>query len=119
MSHNLQFGQWGEKVAKQYLENHGFKIMATHWTCRWGEIDIVAKKADTLHFVEVKSRKEHVMDSMSWQKQNRLLRSAQVYLKQHHASFDHYQIDFIGIENAQQKIKINYLENIVEENGRR
>lgn len=112
---NKKFGRWGETVAKQYLENNGYKIIATHWTCRWGEIDIVARRDRRIHFVEVKARHQHVLESMTWQKQNRLLRSSMIFLKKNHLPFDHFQIDFMGIESKDDKPKIHYLENVVEQ----
>lgn len=49
-------GKIGEKIAVDYLKKNDFEIVQTHFTCRWGEIDIVAKKNDILYFVEVKTR---------------------------------------------------------------
>lgn len=54
-------GRRGEMIAEQYLRDRGFQIIARNWSdgagvhCR-GEIDLVAIKDDTVHFVEVKCR---------------------------------------------------------------
>lgn len=53
---SFQTGKLGEKIAVDYLEENNFKIIKTHFTCRWGEIDIIAKKDDVLYFIEVKTR---------------------------------------------------------------
>lgn len=53
---NLHLGKLGEKIATEYLLKNNFKIIKNHFTCRWGEIDIIAKKGDILYFIEVKTR---------------------------------------------------------------
>ncbi|MDP2873763.1 MAG: YraN family protein [bacterium] len=50
-------GALGEKIAAQFLKQHHYKIIDQNWRAtRWGEIDIIATKDDTLVFVEVKTR---------------------------------------------------------------
>jgi putative endonuclease len=48
-------GNLGEKVAAEYLRRHGFAIRDRNVAKKTGEIDIIAQKANTLHFVEVKA----------------------------------------------------------------
>jgi len=49
-------GRKAESAARAYLEMRGFKIIEQNYRRPRCEIDIVASKADTLHFVEVKYR---------------------------------------------------------------
>ena len=48
-------GALGEKVAAEYLRRHGFKVVDRNFTRKMGELDIVARKGEVIHFVEVKS----------------------------------------------------------------
>lgn len=50
-----EVGALGEKVTAHYLEQHGFEIIDRNVARKTGEIDVIARKDDTLHFVEVKS----------------------------------------------------------------
>ena len=50
-----QVGTLGENVACEYLRRHGFDIRDRNVARKTGELDIIAEKADTLHFVEVKT----------------------------------------------------------------
>jgi len=50
-----EVGALGEKVAGEYLERHGFSIVDRNVARKTGEIDLIAKKDATLHFVEVKT----------------------------------------------------------------
>lgn len=48
-------GQLGEELAADYLKNQGFEIVQRRYRYRNGEIDLVAKTATVLVFVEVKT----------------------------------------------------------------
>ncbi|MES2668489.1 MAG: YraN family protein [Patescibacteria group bacterium] len=50
-----QRGAYGESAAARYLESKGFRIRDRNVTRKTGEIDLIAQKGKTLHFVEVKS----------------------------------------------------------------
>lgn len=49
-------GQKAEAAATEYLQSQGYKIIQRNWKTRICEIDIVAEKAKTIYFVEVKYR---------------------------------------------------------------
>lgn len=55
-------GERGEAAAMQYLRNRGFWIRERNWRRGTLEIDLIAERWDTLHFVEVKTRR-----AGSWQ----------------------------------------------------
>jgi putative endonuclease len=55
-SNSQKIGQIGENIASKYLIRHGFSIIERNYTRKWGEIDIIAKKGNKIHFVEVKSK---------------------------------------------------------------
>ncbi|HIK20915.1 MAG TPA: YraN family protein [Synechococcus sp. M44_DOE_062] len=81
-------GNVGEGWVRQYLCQQGWQILAQQWRCRWGELDLVARKADVLIFVEVKTRSPGSWDrggllAVGIPKQQRLIRAAQVFLSQH------------------------------------
>lgn len=50
-----KIGQIGEDSACKYLGSKGFKIIERNYLKKWGEIDIVARNNNKLHFIEVKS----------------------------------------------------------------
>ena len=51
-----KLGRQGEDAAACYLEKSGYTLLRRNYTCRLGEIDIVAMDRDVLVFVEVRSR---------------------------------------------------------------
>ena len=50
-----EVGNLGESIACEYLRRHGFKILDRNIARKTGELDVIAEKEDTLHFVEVKT----------------------------------------------------------------
>ena len=54
-ANNKQTGALGEAIARQYLEQHGYSIICSNYRKPWGEIDVIAKMQQQIHFVEVKT----------------------------------------------------------------
>ena len=50
-------GLWGENKAVEFLKAKNYTILARNYHSRFGEIDIIARKQNTIIFVEVKTRK--------------------------------------------------------------
>ena len=50
-----KFGFESENKAVKFLKSHGFEILERNFHSRFGEIDIIAKKDEILHFIEVKA----------------------------------------------------------------
>lgn len=52
---NKQIGAWGEQMTAKYYERAGFQILGMNYLKKWGEIDVIAKKDNRIHFIEVKT----------------------------------------------------------------
>lgn len=57
MAHHNHTGQLGEKMAAKYLSEKGFTILYQNWRHSHWEVDVIASLKNTLHFIEVKTRK--------------------------------------------------------------
>ena len=83
-------GQWGEAQAAEFLRQKGFRITAARWSCRFGEVDLIAEDGRFLCFVEVKLRKNGSLGSPGEFVDRRikeLLRTAALlYLSEHPTS---------------------------------
>ena len=77
-------GAWGESLAADFLIKNKYKIKASNYRCRFGEIDIVAYNKHFLVFVEVKLRRSAkfaaAADFVDLHKQERLRKTAAIYL---------------------------------------
>jgi len=54
---NLKTGKLGEEIAKDYLENKGFKILGQNCKTRFAEIDLIVQKGKEKILVEVRTRR--------------------------------------------------------------
>lgn len=86
MGRNNITGAWGEQIAAGYLIKKKYKILATNYRCRFGEIDIIAANRTYLAIVEVKLRKSSSFAAASefvdYHKQERLRATAELYLSE-------------------------------------
>jgi putative endonuclease len=84
MDHRQSLGQRGEDLACAELEKLGYVIVDRRFRTRCGELDIVARDAGVLVFVEVKARSGSnfgtPLESVTWQKRQRLSQMAASYL---------------------------------------
>lgn len=124
MKKNRQKGDFGEKIACDFLEKKGFKVIETNYQKKSGEIDIIAERKNIIHFIEVKTRSESSIpkyglpeDAVGRVKQKKIVRTAQFYLfEKKYADDISWQIDIISIiiDWKDKKAKICFLENAVE-----
>lgn len=79
-------GAWGEALAAEYFRKKRYKILASGYRCRFGEIDLIVQDKRFLVFVEVKLRKSadfaRASEYVDWRKQNRIRTTASVYLSE-------------------------------------
>lgn len=80
-------GKRGEDRASTYLKEHGYEIVERNWRTRYCEIDIVALKNKTIHFVEVKSRETSAygdgFDYITPKKQQQMKFAAEMWIQAH------------------------------------
>ncbi len=98
---NTSFGTFGENLAAEFLIKHGFEILVRNFRCGKNEIDLIAKKGNTISFVEVKTRKGtefgHAAEAVTRAKQHELAKAAECYLRKFPNHADLYRFDVIAI----------------------
>ncbi|MEG1535337.1 MAG: YraN family protein [Clostridia bacterium] len=108
---NREEGISGETQAAEYLKNKGYKIVGRNFSCRQGEIDIIAKDKDYLVFVEVKAR-ENTKFGMPFEaitdgKKRRLTAAANYYMMTHKCLGCDARFDVVSILRGE----ITHIEN--------
>lgn len=114
---NKQFGYLGEKIAKFYLQINNFQILKCNFLCKFGEIDIIAKKQNYIHFIEVKTRRNRQIEpreSIGKIKQEHIWKSAQYFIYINKIFNVGIQFDAIEIYIEKDKIQINYIPEVIE-----
>lgn len=95
------FGAYGEQLAVNHLQQNHYQIVNRNWRCKQGEIDIIANKENMLVFVEVRTRHatstEAAFESVSANKQRKLIALAHTYLNENKLPDQMWRIDVIAI----------------------
>ncbi len=83
-------GAWGEALAADYLKKMRYKIVASNYRCRFGEIDLIVSNRRFLVFVEVKLRRStkfaQAFEYVDLRKQERLRKTAAMYLSENNTA---------------------------------
>lgn len=94
-------GALGEKLAREYLEEHGYRIVTGNYRVKVGEIDLVAEDGDVLVFVEVKTRNGPThglpVEAVTSAKQVKLSKVALQYLNRYHHADRPARFDVVGV----------------------
>jgi putative endonuclease len=84
---HLALGCAAEAAAARQLERLGYRILATNFRARGGELDIVATEGKALAIVEVRYRASErfggAAASITFAKQRRIVRAARAFLATH------------------------------------
>lgn len=106
-----QKGMTGEDKAVLFLEKNGYNIVKRNYTCRFGEIDIIAENKDFLVFVEVKFRKNiksgYPREAVNYKKQSKIKTTALSYISENNILERAMRFDVIEIIDN----KIEHIEN--------
>lgn len=110
-------GRFGERQAAEYLKKKGYTIREINFSCRAGEIDIIAENKRYIVFAEVKLRKNAVFaearEFVTVSKQQRIIKTAQLWLLENETDkqprFD--VVEIYAPDGAAGKLTINHIEN--------
>ena len=112
-------GQEGEKGVANYLRNKGFSVIKRNYTCKYGEIDIIAQSKEYILFVEVKTRKEASLISGSEAvdafKRARIIKTAEDFLSKTDCTlqprFDVAEVTVFKKSDGRDGYKLHYIKN--------
>jgi len=94
-------GQSGEDIAADFLSKKGYAILLRNYRCRYGEIDIIARKDEVLVFIEVKTRTDETFGSpaaaVTFRKQRQISKTAQYYLAERNLFDASARFDVVSI----------------------
>jgi len=75
-------GRLAELLCRWHLRLRGWRIVARHWRCPSGEIDILARRGRVLAIIEVKARRDFAIaaESVLPRQRRRIARAASAFL---------------------------------------
>jgi putative endonuclease len=120
-----KLGKIGEEIAAEFLRKKGYKILDRNYKfqipgdLQKGEIDIVAKKGDTICFVEVKTLKDPKIEifpeeKVDFQKRKKLIKVAESWLIKNKIPLNSkWQIDIVSVLMKEKRTEIFHFENAI------
>ena len=116
-------GRLGEKFAAKFLSECNYRIDFVNYRNQFGEIDIIARKDQSIVFIEVKTRSSGAVlspaEAVNLKKRERLIKIAAEYLTQNRISLQP-RFDVIEIatnQNTSEVEKLNHIENAFYQEG--
>ncbi|MBN1410003.1 MAG: YraN family protein [Spirochaetales bacterium] len=99
-------GDIGEKKALDFLVSRNFKILQRNFRSPAGEIDLIARKDDTLHFIEVKAWNAYGVENLEYgidaRKRRKIINTARYFINSNpepgNGSF-HFDVIYVSKEN--------------------
>jgi len=116
-----KLGAWGEVLAREYLEKLGYAFVVGNWTAvdgkKMGEIDLIMEKADTLLFVEVKTRTVSLFgpgqEAVSWRKKQKIKLAIGQFLLENKKYAERFpRFDIVAVELFTLTPRFTHIENV-------
>ncbi len=97
MAQHLESGRIAERLARRFLEKRGLRLLASNYSCRYGELDLVMSHRQRLVIVEIRYRRDRRFmtpgESISLVKRKRIAR-ATLHFIQHNPRHQHQPVRF-------------------------
>lgn len=114
MAEHNELGKFGEELAVEFLQQNGYAILETNWTFQKAEIDIIAKKENTLAVVEVKTRSSIEFglpqDFVKPKKIQLLVKAVNEYVVSNDLDVE-IRFDIVAIYKQENNYKIEHIED--------
>lgn len=115
MTQNKELGDFGENLVKEHYLSKGYILLEQNYKSRFGEIDIIVKKENTIIFSEVKLRKANSKvsgeEAVDFHKQQRIAKSAMIFIAEHHYYDEFIRFDVAVVSYINHSFHINVIEN--------
>lgn len=121
MAYKQMVGRWGENLAVEFLKEKGFEILGRNVRTAYGELDIIGIYQGVIVFFEVKARTTDEFGmpetSITLQKQQHLIQSAEAYLQTHEELKGDWRVDIIALRGkpGNKNPEIEWFENAISQ----
>ena len=111
-------GAHGERLASEYLERNGVKIIGRNYFTKFGEIDLIGIENETIIFIEVKLRQTESFgapyEALVYRKLERMQKCAELYLLDKNLNNTACRFDAVLLFSSGNNLtlKIEWLKNL-------
>ena len=119
MYYKKKYGAEGENIAYNYLKSIGYSIIQKNFSCKFGEIDLIAidesHNSQEFVFIEVKSRSTidygHPSEAVNTHKKRHIIKVAEFFILINHLENANIRFDVIEILYKKNCCYINHIKN--------
>jgi len=113
-------GEKWESYVATHLDRKGYRILHKNWTCRWGELDLIAlsPSKECLVFIEVKYKQNRFgnpYESIGFHKIRSLKRSAQIYISTNIFRQKQFRFDVVTVAKFPGRVQLEHFEAVDQE----
>ena len=114
MAEHLKSGEIAERKARRFLEKQGLRVLASNYSCRYGELDLVMSDGEYLVIVEIRYRRHagfmSPVESITRTKRDRIARST-LHFMQRSADYRNHPVrfDVIGVSGPLESSTMDWL----------
>jgi putative endonuclease len=110
-----QFGEQKEQQASEFLQAKGLQPVGRNFSCKCGEIDLIMRDNEVLVFVEVRYRQSDGygsgLESITWQKQRKIIKTAQYYLLRNKLTDAACRFDAVAITEQKGLLQFDWVKD--------
>lgn len=112
-----KIGKFGEDEAATFLKEKGYKILERNFSCKRGEIDIIALDKNEIVFIEIKARVSLKYglpsEAVTKYKIKHIYKTAEYYLYTRNLEKENCRIDVIEVYIKNKEVIINHLKQVI------
>jgi len=122
---HINTGKVGEDIAERFLVKHGYSVVERNYSRKWGELDIICRNQNGLHFVEVKTVSRETddfdneetyrpEDNVHKAKQMRLMRAIQTYLTERDIQDEWYfHVITVKLDKLTKRARVDMIADVI------
>ncbi|MDH5543496.1 MAG: YraN family protein [Nitrospinota bacterium] len=111
----LEFGKSSEDMAARKMRKSGYRIIDRNFSCREGEIDVIAEQDGCLVFCEVKGRRNSnfgsALEGITPAKIRKIKKAAEVYIARNGLHEQDCRFDVVTIDESEGELKLEIIPN--------
>ena len=124
MFYKKEIGNFGENEAVKFLKKKHYRIVKRNFSCKFGEIDIIARFKKELVFVEVKTRSSKAYGggimAVNTHKRRNIYITSEIFMnKIKYEGARRYDIIEVYVDETKSITEINHIENAFPWEGKK
>ncbi len=115
MINRSAYGKQAERIALEFLQKQGLKVVRENYRTRLGEIDLIMQHGGILVFVEVRSRSDtaymQTIETIGRKKIQKIILASRQFLQQYPNNIESCRFDIVTLTGKLDSPEIDWIQN--------